>query len=175
MLTSIRVCASSRAGKRDARLTENPSDAAALRRRTHRHLGELEGAGTVGHDGTGADHVVAEEGEVDHAAGINDGGLRIGEHGEVGGLEHEEALDPFAVEPGEVRSERWFVLDDADGFGHPTKLVRDRYEAQPSMRLPSKVTTALYGNDSPDMESVHGASVISREIQSPSARSRRAL
>ena len=95
---------------------------------------------------------------------------RIGEDGEVGGFEHEEALDPFAIEAGEVRSERRFERDDADGCGQDTGD-----DAQPSMRLSSKVTTALYGNDSPDMESVHGASVISREIQSPSARSRRAL
>ena len=80
----------SRAGERDARLTQNPSDSPPLHCRTHRHLGELEGAGTMGHHGAGADHVIAEEGEVDHAAGIDDRGLRIGEDGEVGGLEHEE-------------------------------------------------------------------------------------
>ena len=79
-------------------------------------------------------HFLPEQGEEDHAAGVDDGGHRIGEDGKIGGFEHEEALDPFAIEACEVRSERWFERHDADGCGQ---------EAQPSIRLSSKVTTAL--------------------------------
>ena len=73
------------------------------------------------HHGTGTHDVIADDGEVDHAAGIDDRRLRIGEDSEVGGFEHEEALDPFAIEAGEVRSERRLERDDADGRGHASK------------------------------------------------------